>query len=872
MCTLDTCDLALFQCLNEKLPSGSPCDDQLVCTIDDQCSKGECTGTADQCDDSLDCTVDSCIEPAGCQHATDDSACADGNFCNGDETCDLQAGCLEGQEVICNDDLDCTIDLCEPFEGCLYIPNDTVCNDNDVCTGVEECLAAAPAPGTGCIAIDPPKCDDGVPCTVDGCDPVDGCSSIPVDSLCDDGFHCTEAACDAELGCVETPNDSLCEDQIDCTQNLCDPQQGCVFVPDHEACHDDLDCTVDFCPGDDQCDFSEVIEGWCHIDAACHEAGVVDPQDPCSSCEPNEAQLEWTYADLEFNLQAFTNGLGEEQLSFGPDLAITRYLRLPKGMQFTSATLSVRGFTGPAAEEHLTGYWGDADWSNKNLAEDEDWNTAASVSKPNKQVYVNHPFSWAKQVSWNFKYSCGGGGQNVAFQCYNYLTSAWATVHSDSCFNVPPTTVTKSLYSGCLQDPLQLRVHSCWSNSYYEGYLIFPETKPNSPRLEVGTPDGVPEWEWDGLFDEDAGVQAVPDLIPSIAAFMDECVPDEFGYCLVPFLFESDSAGLLEYSELSVAYDGCPECLGNCTGKECGDDGCGGSCGDCDQGLSCIDATCQGGCALLPLEFTKHPGNPVLAAGGAGSAPSESSISGPSVFKDDDGYLMIYSSTAPNPYGRYFDAATSADGIAWTKYASNPLTLNGHSYQFGRPDVAWNGEEYRVWIDSVSGGGAQNGNWGSWLTATSADGLGWGGVTGFSGLSKSGNSFVYYDGSYHGWTRTGGEWIYHISADGVGFAEAGPTGVLQEDYSVFQVIAHHSGSFIATGRTGSQDDYHLHWLVSPDGLDWEYCGEFLATGQPGQWDAASISGVSLDLAADTTTIWYDGNSGSAGAVGMATAD
>ena len=34
------------------------------------------------------------------------------------------------------------------------------------------------------------------------------------------------------------------------------------------------------------------------------------------------------------------------------------------------------------------------------------------------------------------------------------------------------------------------------------------------------------------------------------------------------------------------------DCLPNCTGKTCGDDGCGGSCGTCSSGQTCINGSC----------------------------------------------------------------------------------------------------------------------------------------------------------------------------------------------------------------------------------------------------------------------------------------
>ena len=47
-------------------------------------------------------------------------------------------------------------------------------------------------------------CDDGVACTVDGCDEeTDSCSNTASDVACDDGIFCNGAeTCDYENGCV----------------------------------------------------------------------------------------------------------------------------------------------------------------------------------------------------------------------------------------------------------------------------------------------------------------------------------------------------------------------------------------------------------------------------------------------------------------------------------------------------------------------------------------------------------------------------------------------------------------------------------------------------------------------------------------------
>jgi len=74
-------------------------------------------------------------------------------------------------------------------------------------------------------------CDDDNDCTDDVCDPVLGCINTSVDAYCDDGVGCTTDVCDPVLGCVNTPVHLDCDDGVDCTIDVCDPTQGCLYSP-----------------------------------------------------------------------------------------------------------------------------------------------------------------------------------------------------------------------------------------------------------------------------------------------------------------------------------------------------------------------------------------------------------------------------------------------------------------------------------------------------------------------------------------------------------------------------------------------------------------------------------------------------------------
>jgi hypothetical protein len=183
-----------------------------------------CTADA-ECDDGLVCTTDTCRPVAGCQHAPapDGSTCADGDACNGAETC--QAGaCVAGIPLDCADGNACTTDGCDALAGCrhLAVPDGTACPDATVCNGLESCVAGVCVPGA---ALD---CDEGSPCTTDACDAVAGCQRLSMadGTSCADGDLCNgDETC---LGgeCTGGPPRN-CDDGDACTTDECDASAGC---------------------------------------------------------------------------------------------------------------------------------------------------------------------------------------------------------------------------------------------------------------------------------------------------------------------------------------------------------------------------------------------------------------------------------------------------------------------------------------------------------------------------------------------------------------------------------------------------------------------------------------------------------------------
>jgi len=138
----------------------------------------------------------------------------------------------------CDDGNPCTDDGCAG-DVCAYVDNHNQCDDGDVCTIGDVCSEAA-------CAGDPNPCDDGSACTQDLCIAGAGCEHVADVTPCIDDDPCTVDGCGPDGTCMWTPAD--CDDGDACTVNVCQPGRGCDSAP--ISCDDEDKCTIDSCePG-----------------------------------------------------------------------------------------------------------------------------------------------------------------------------------------------------------------------------------------------------------------------------------------------------------------------------------------------------------------------------------------------------------------------------------------------------------------------------------------------------------------------------------------------------------------------------------------------------------------------------------------------
>ncbi|MFZ4576876.1 MAG: hypothetical protein ACOYOB_00670 [Myxococcota bacterium] len=250
------------------------CDDGDPCTQGDRCVGGKCVAVDKPCDDANPCTVDGCGEAGDCSHLPAEATCDDANICTVGDLC-VDGECAAGSSALdCDDGNVCTSDVCDPAVGCSTQTNSSPCDDANPCTETDICV------GGKCTGGGPVDCDDNNVCTVDFCDPKQGCVLKSLAPMCADSNPCTDEICDPKLGCVYPFNSVPCDDGSacslgdmcingaclgapavtddgnPCTDDACDPKTGVAHVPNQLPCDDKNACTLG-----DACSAAKCVPG-----------------------------------------------------------------------------------------------------------------------------------------------------------------------------------------------------------------------------------------------------------------------------------------------------------------------------------------------------------------------------------------------------------------------------------------------------------------------------------------------------------------------------------------------------------------------------------------------------------------------------------
>jgi len=177
------------------IPDGAACSSGNACIVNPTCQMGACTGTPKTCPITNQCLASGTCNPANglCEYATkaDGTLCDDMNACTLNDKCDM-GNCKPGDPMVCVASDQCHLaGTCDPAIGVCSNPakpNKTVCNDGDACTLNDKCFFGA------CIGT-PKQCTALSQCYNAGiCNQATGVCSNPMkpnETPCNDGNVCT---------------------------------------------------------------------------------------------------------------------------------------------------------------------------------------------------------------------------------------------------------------------------------------------------------------------------------------------------------------------------------------------------------------------------------------------------------------------------------------------------------------------------------------------------------------------------------------------------------------------------------------------------------------------------------------------------------
>jgi hypothetical protein len=244
--TPGACDPIDGSCIFETKAANAPCDDGNVCTMTDGCMDGDCLGTTLlDCNDNDVCTDDACDPATGCMRTNNTAPCDDGDACTAGDTCG-GGTCAPGAQLDCDDGNPCTTDGCDPASGCIH----TDLNDGDPCLFADGTSGMCSMGACVGCAIDA-NCDDLNPCTTDACT-TGSCTYTNVTASCDDGDACTFGDQCSNGACAGT---AITCNSNTCVTRSCNGTAVCTeTIHDGRACADDGNaCTTDTCNASGNC-------------------------------------------------------------------------------------------------------------------------------------------------------------------------------------------------------------------------------------------------------------------------------------------------------------------------------------------------------------------------------------------------------------------------------------------------------------------------------------------------------------------------------------------------------------------------------------------------------------------------------------------
>jgi len=281
------------------------------------------------------------------------------------------------------------------------------------------------------------------------------------------------------------------------------------------------------------------------------------------------------------------------------------------------------------------------------------------------------------------------------------------------------------------------------------------------------------------------------------------------------------------------------------------------------------------------VKWTRYAGNPLLSQGGSGSWDF-ACIACHCVIIDGGTYKMWYGGSTKPYQEEKIGYATSPDGKSWTKYASNPVvgfgsTGSWDSSQLCVPVVIKDGSTYKMWY------GGYNGNTMRIGYATSSDGIAWtkyagnpvmdvGAANSWESKMVAPGTVIREDNEYRLWYQgsNGNHWElgYTSSPDGITWTRHAGNPILRVGAGANDWDRSELGHFTVVNASGSYHGWFAanngaNWAIgygySYDGTNWtKYTGNPVLSRNGNGWETHDVMSPWVIFDGTRYQMWYAG--------------